>query len=467
MNRRKSALLHRQRALKARRSWRVGFISLGCPKNQVDCELMISRALGRGFRLAETLDAADAAVINTCAFIESAQQEADEEIRNALALKDAGQLKAVVVAGCLPQYLKERAGAAYPGVDAWLTPDNPQQLGDVLADIRRGAGATREPDGALPEYLADAGSGRVLSTPPSLAYLKIAEGCNHRCRFCIIPELRGRYRSRPVRDLLAEARELVTGGLAELVLVSQDSSFYGRDLQDGTSLALLLRELAQLPGNCWIRVMYLYPSHITPELLDAFAATAPRVLPYFDIPLQHVSARVLKSMGRSGSRKEIDALLARIRSALPAAVIRTSLIAGYPGETEAEFAELLDWVGTGAVDRLGVFEYSDLPEMASHGLPGHVPPEVKQARQEALMLEQERVIHERQQELIGARLEVLLEEEQGRHEGHYYYLGRSWRDAYEIDGLVELSSAQQLALHTRVQATVSGADGYDLTATHP
>jgi len=461
----------------------VGFISLGCPKNQVDCELMLSRADDAGFALATELEQADALVINTCAFIAAAQAEADEAIREALEQKRAGRCRAVIVAGCLPQYLQQRRHEAYPEVDAWLTPDNPGSIGEVLSRLldEDASEELAEPERfALPAFLADAEAGRVLSTPPSLAYVKIADGCNHRCRFCIIPDLRGRYRSRPPDDVLAEVAMLSELAVPEIVLVSQDSSYYGRDL-GGPRLAGLLEQLCTLDGSGWLRVMYMYPDHVTHELLETWGRLASdsagrRLLPYFDVPVQHVSGALLKSMRRRGDRASIDALFGRIRQACPDAVIRTSLIVGYPGETEAQFDELCDWVASGAVDRLGVLTYSDLPELQSHRLPDHVDENIKLQRQELLMEAQYDVMLEREQALVGTEIEVLLEEaEQPEDEPDtgaplaaerdvYVYLGRSWRDAYEIDGLARVSSPQPLELYQVVRARVTAADAYDLDA---
>ncbi|MBN2082601.1 30S ribosomal protein S12 methylthiotransferase RimO [bacterium] len=445
----------------------VGFISLGCPKNQVDCELMISRAVDTGFQITTDIARANALVVNTCAFIEQAQSEADEAIREALEYKERGTCRAVIVAGCLPQYLKERCSEAYPEVDAWLTPNNPHRLGEVLAGLLVDEPPlVADPHFPLPEYLATAADGRVLSTPPSLAYLKIAEGCDHHCRFCLIPGLRGRYRSREQDDLLAEAVALAEMGVNEIALVSQDSSYYGRDLGN-TSLAELLTGLADQDGDFWIRVMYLYPDHLTPELLETWAGLAqrtdgPRLLPYFDIPVQHVSAPVLKAMGRRGDRRSIDALFRRVRAACPEAVIRSSLIVGYPGETEDQFNELFDWVQSGKVDRLGVFTYSDLPEMNSHQLPDHVPPELAAQRQDLLLEAQYDVALELNTALTGSEVEVLLEEEAEGGGSESVYIGRSWREAFEIDGLVEVRSASPLELFTRVRARVVSAEAYDL-----
>ncbi len=434
---------------------------------------MISRACDCGFELATDIVEADAIVVNTCAFILPAQAEADEAIQEALAAKEHGRCRAVVVAGCLPQYLQQRRFELYPRVDAWLTPDNPGTVGGVLGRLLGlSGGATTAPtDPAaalqlpLPTFLASAADGRVLSTLPSLAYVKIAEGCNHECRFCIIPQLRGRYRSRPIPDIVSETQELVEMGIPEIVLVSQDSSYYGRDL-GGDGLPKLLSEICSLPGDYWLRVMYLYPSTITQPLLETWAALGPRLLPYFDVPVQHVNRDVLKRMGRGGNRNRIDGLFAAIRQTTPGAIIRTSLIVGFPGETNEQFGELLEWVESGAVDRLGVFTYSDLPELASHGLPGHIDEDEMEHRRDLLMQAQYDVMQERQQAFVGSECDVLLEdvdEEEPEGEGHVY-LGRSWRDAHEIDGIARVHATCELPLYQRVRARITAADSYDLIA---
>jgi ribosomal protein S12 methylthiotransferase len=470
-------------------SYTVGFISLGCPKNQVDCEIMLARASGAGLRVVSRLEDADAVVINTCSFIQPAIDEAEHEIREALRHKRRGRVRVVAVAGCLPQHLKEQGPARFPEVDAWLTPDQPREIADVLLELledRAGSrgSPTRGMTGAidrstggtesaapnivpatapLPTFLNSAADGRTLSTPPSLAYLRIADGCNHRCKFCIIPRLRGKYRSRPVADVVAEAQALLQHGVHELALVSQDCSYYGRDT--GSSLAELLAALCALPGEFWLRVMYLYPSYVTDELLAAWAALGPKLLPYFDIPLQHVSAPVLKAMGRGGSHAEVDALLARVRAACPEAVLRTSIIVGYPGESEADYAELRAWVASGAVDRLGVFCYSELSQMASAALPGKVPGDVAVARRRELLEIAEGLAHQRHLALAGQTVPVLLDSVARDPRGRGWLgRGRRWQDAYEIDGAVEVAARDRLAPGRLYDVEIRQAQGWDLAA---
>lgn len=446
-------------------SYSVGFISLGCPKNQVDCEIMLARASDAGLRVVPRLEDADAVVINTCSFIQPAIEEAEREIRAALRHKRRGRLRAVVVAGCLPQHLKEQGPVLFPDVDAWLTPDQPRQISTVLLELL-GKDSSRPyvvaGDAPLPTFLNSAADGRTLSTPPSLAYLRIADGCNHRCKFCIIPQLRGKYRSRPVDDIVLEAKELLARGVHELSLVSQDCSHYGRDI--GSDLAELLTALCRIDGEFWLRVMYLYPNYVTDELLSTWAGLSPKLLPYFDIPLQHVSAPVLKAMGRGGSRVEIDALIARVRAACPEAVVRTSIIVGYPGETEADFAELRDWVAGGAVDRLGVFCYSELAQMASASLEAKVPAGAAEERRLELMEIAEKLANEHHQALLAQTIPVLLDSARRDARGQGWLgQGRRWQDAYEIDGVIEFSSRERLNPGGLYEIEVCGVDGWRLT----
>jgi len=428
---------------------------------------MLARAVGAGYVVTPRIGEAEAIVINTCSFIQPAIDEADEAIREALGYKRAGSCRAVIVAGCLPQYLRERVHEAYPEVDAWLTPDQPRSLPEVLAGLLGGAEMSQAPAPSafpLPTFLATHADGRVLTTPPSLAYVKIAEGCDHRCRFCIIPQLRGRYRSRLQEDIAAEVQGVLARGIPEIVLVSQDSAAYGRDL-DGASLSSLLQRLCAIEGDFWLRVMYLYPTRLTRRLLDTWARLAPKLLPYFDIPLQHISPAVLKAMGRSGDRDSIIALLERIRAACPDAVIRTTLLVGYPGETQSDFADLLAWVEEGHVERLGVFAYSELSGMHSAALPGKVPEDEKQQRLDMLMQAQYAVVQRQAPLLAGRELDVIIEQlERRRPGGSWLAIGRSWREAYEIDGQVRVALRQQPRLYGRLRARITGTDGYDLLA---
>jgi len=415
-----------------------------------------------GYLITRRAEDADAIVVNTCCFIQPALVEADREIRQALRYRRRGRCRAVIVSGCLPQYLQERRFVQYPEVDAWLSPDNPTEIVKVLTAALQGEAQKAPSRFGLPEYLATAAEGRLLSTPPSLAYVKIAEGCDHRCRFCIIPNLRGRYRSRATADIEEEVRWLTARGVAEIVLVSQDSASYGRDL-DSANLIELLARLVEIPGDFWLRVMYLHPAYLNAEMLTSWSALGPKLLPYFDIPVQHVSAPVLEAMGRQGDRKTTDELFARIRAVCDQAMIRTTLLVGYPGETKAQFEELLDWVQAGPVDHLGVFAYSDLPEMRSHRLVEQVAEAVKEQRRELLLAAQVPVVARRQQAQVNSHQIVLVDHAHQTNHG-WRGTGRSWRDAFEIDGVVHLTSVHPIRAGHKVKAQITHAEGYDLKA---
>jgi ribosomal protein S12 methylthiotransferase len=454
--------------------YRIAFISLGCAKNQIDCELMLCRTEGAGFEITRRLEDADAIVVNTCSFIAPAIEEADSQIREALRYKERGRCRAVVVAGCLPQYLQQKRFEQYPQVDGWLTPDTPGDAGELLLALLDPAGhertAAQVQPGAtagagelpIPRFLASAADGRVLSTPPSYAYVKIAEGCDHRCCFCIIPHLRGPYRSRPLSDIVEEVRGLVERGTPEIILVSQDCTYYGRDC-NGPRLIDLLAAICEIPGDFWLRVLYLYPLGFPDEELRAWAQLGPKLLPYFDIPIQHVSPTILQSMQRGNVNEHIDTLLARIRSQMPDAVIRTSLIAGFPGETEADFQQLLDWVQSGAADRVGVFAYSDLPEMPSHQLAGHVLESEAQQRCRLLMSAHHSA-HERiAQRMVDRVLEAVVESRRRQAGGRRWLnIARTWREAPGIDGIVAIPSDRELPLFRRVRVRITGVKGVDL-----
>ncbi len=460
-------------------AYRVAFISLGCPKNQVDCELMLSRTIGAGFEITRRLEDADAIVVNTCSFIAPAIAEADEQIHQARRYRERGRCKALVVAGCLPQYLQERRFTEYPFVDAWLTPDNPGAAGAVLlrllhpaAEPTAAGNTTAAGDGSdeqqalpLPHFLSSAADGRVLSTPPSYAYVKIAEGCDHRCSFCIIPQLRGAYRSRPIADLVREVQGLVRQGIPEIILVSQDCSYYGRDT-GGPGLLALLEALCSIVGEFWLRVLYLYPGALTAADLRAWAALGPKLLPYFDVPLQHVSPAQLRAMGRPDNPAVWEHMLSSIRQACPEAVVRTSLITGFPGETAADFDCLLQWVQAGTVDRVGVFAYSDLPEMASHTLPGKITSLEAEHRRKLLLLAHADAHEHGAQSLIDATYAVIIESRARQPRiKRWEYTARSWREAPGVDGLVHFATELELALYQRCPVRITGASGVDLLAT--
>jgi ribosomal protein S12 methylthiotransferase len=327
---------------------------------------------------------------------------------------------------------------------------------------RQPSGAARAEQLPLPHFLASAADGRVLSTPPSYAYVKIAEGCDHRCGFCIIPRLRGPYRSRPVSDIVEEVRGLVLRCVPEIILVSQDCTYYGKDC-GGPRLIDLLAAICEIPGGFWLRVLYLYPCDFPDAELRAWAQLGPKLLPYFDIPIQHVSPTILHAMQRSNICQGIDTLLARIRLHLPEAVVRTSLIAGFPGESEADFQQLLEWIQSGAADRVGVFAYSDLPEMASHQRPGHIPAAEAQWRRGRLMSAYQSAHERTAQRLVGSVLEAVVESRRRQPGGKLWSnIARTWREAPGIDGVVVATSDFEMPLYRRMNVRITGVNGVDL-----
>jgi ribosomal protein S12 methylthiotransferase len=435
---------------------RVGFIGLGCPKNQVDLEVMMGRVAEAGFGITARAEEADILVINTCSFLDSAIDEAHGQIIRAGRLKREGKVGRIVVSGCLPQYLKGRLTEKYPFVDDVLTPQNFADIASVLTGVPRRS--LPRAYFASPATIYTGREPRVPTTPPSLAYVKIADGCNHRCAFCIIPALRGRYRSRPIGEIADEVKAHVARGVLEVSLVSQDTTRFGMDT--GESLLDLLKRLARLKGDFWVRLMYLFPGRVTPEFVDFISAHRGRILPYFDVPVQHIAAPVLARM-RRGKPSDVRWTVDIIRSRIADAVLRTNFIVGYPGETDADFAELVDFVKRGDFDRVGVFAYSNLPEMPSSRLPNHVPEAVKTARRDALMKAAMAASARRQAALVGRTLPVIIERV-APSANMLQYTGRSWREAYEFDGSVKVSSPAKVALYRRYVVEIVGFGPYDL-----
>ena len=473
---------------------KIGLVSLGCPKNLVDSEVMLGLAERAGHEV--TGDAADAEVIvvNTCAFIDSAKQESIDAILEMAQHKTGGQAKRLVVTGCLAERYREELREQIPEIDAVLGTGEVDRIVEALgpssspapegpeggrgADAARPVGIfTRAADGSaqprsarhrdadapLPTYLYDAATPRRLTTPGHFAYVKIAEGCDYNCAFCIIPKLRGAYRSRDEASVIAEARALAARGVRELLLVSQDTTFYGidRDRQDRGALARLLRGLNAIEGLEWIRLLYLYPTTITAETIDAMAACE-KVVRYIDLPLQHASAAVLKRMRRPGTRKSYEALLAHLRHALPGVTLRTTFVVGFPGETDADVDELVDFVKTIEFDHVGVFTYSHQEGTGAAALTDDVPEAVKRQRQRRVMQAQRRIVARRQKARIGQRVRVVVDGPSREHE--LVLQGRLPGQAPEVDPVVFFTDCDptELPPGTFVDAEIVDAAGYDL-----
>ena len=465
---------------------KIGFVSLGCPKNLVDGEVMLGIARDAGHEIIADANSADVLVVNTCAFIDNAKQESIDAILEMAAHKRDGKCSRLVVTGCLAERYRDELRNEIPEIDAVLgtgeVPDimaaigGPQRaLGSAvpLKFFRSGEVTTGEPSAAgrqppatgrqPPTYIYDADTPRLLTTPKHFAYVKIAEGCDYTCAFCIIPTLRGGYRSRAAESVVREARRLAEHGVRELLLISQDTTFYGIDRGERGALARLLRDLDTIDGLEWIRLLYLYPTTITDDVLDAMAECE-KVCRYIDLPLQHASAQVLKRMRRPGNRKTYDKLLARIRERVPGVALRTTLIVGFPGETEEDFADLEAFVAETRFDHVGVFTYSHEEGTRAYGRADDVPAAVKRRRRSALMARQKKIVAASQKSRIGSEVRVLIDGLSPEHE--LVLQGRLEGQAPDIDPVVFLTDCapDAYAPGDLIRARIVGAKGYDLVA---
>jgi ribosomal protein S12 methylthiotransferase len=434
----------------------VGMVSLGCPKNLVDGEVMLGHLARRGHRLVADAKDADVIVVNTCAFIDRAKQESIDAILEMAREKETGKARRLVVTGCLAQRYDEELRREIPEIDATL---GTNQVEDVLSAVEGGATVTDAAE-RRPEWIYDHASPRILTTPSHLAYVKISEGCDYTCSFCIIPTLRGAHRSRPVGDVVAEVQSLGARGVKEIVLIAQDSTRYGLDFGMRDGLAVLLRRLGGVEGIRWIRIMYAYPATVSDAILDAIASED-KVVKYVDMPLQHASDRVLKRMKRPTGRGNLLGMVERVRARVPGVAFRTSFIVGFPGETEEDFEELLAFVEAAEFDNVGVFTFSDEEGTTSFDLPDRVPPAVKEARRRRLLARQKRISLRRNRGLIGRQVEVLVE---GTHPDSDLLLrGRLSTQAPEIDGSVIINDGVAEA-GTFVACEITEAHAYDLVA---
>ncbi|MGB9887046.1 MAG: 30S ribosomal protein S12 methylthiotransferase RimO [Moorellales bacterium] len=429
--------------------YRVALISLGCPKNQVDSEVMLARLAQAGYQPTDQIPAADVIIVNTCGFIEAAKRESIEATLEALSSRKPGAK--LILAGCLAQGWGEELAQELPEVEAVVGPGLVGEIVSVVEEVLGGRRLlARQPAGDWEHQVLP----RLLSGNRGSAYLKIAEGCSHRCSFCVIPRLRGPYRSRPEEVILEEAAQLAACGAKELVLVAQDTASWGIDRYGEFRLPRLLRRLAGLPEVRWLRLLYLYPTHVRPELL-AVMAEEEKVCRYFDLPFQHASPRMLSLMGRPQVERHW-ALLEQIRGLMPDAVLRGTFIVGFPGETEEDFTELLSFVQKTEFDWVGAFTFSPEEGTPAAGLPGAVPEEVKQKRWERLMRLQQAITGRRLASWVGRRVEVLVEGKRGTE----IWCGRSRGQAPEIDGAVWLRG--KAAVGEIVTVTITGVRGYDL-----
>ena len=442
----------------------IGIISLGCSKNLADSEAMAGYLLKAGYQLAPSPEAADVILVNTCAFIESAREEGAENILSACAYKAEGHCKAVIVAGCMPQRYRAQMLDAFPEVDAFLGVDELDRLPELLKQLEHRRRSDREALLAvapgLPTRTFDKPIAALRLSGQLFAYTKIAEGCNHACAFCAIPQFRGHLRSRPMEAIEAEVRELIATGAREINLIAQDVTAYGKDLRNGSSLAALLRRLDALEGDFWLRWLYGFHNHVTDELLEVMAG-AKHIVPYFDLPIQHAHPDILRAMRRADTIAAIDTFPERLRAAVPGATLRTTCMVGFPGETEEHFQALLDYIQRVRFDALGTFIFSPEAGTAAAELPGLPPPEVARDRLARLMSAQRAIAKARNRERVGttARALILSRTPTGGA------LARLPHQAPEVDGLTRLAHLPEgVNPGAYLPVTLTGTRGYDLTA---
>jgi ribosomal protein S12 methylthiotransferase len=440
---------------------KILFVSLGCDKNLVDSEEMLGALRERGYQFTDDEDEADAAIVNTCCFIMDAQKESIEQILALAERRTEGKLKALIVTGCMAQRYKEEVLREIPEVDAVIGTTSEGRIAEILDEILQKGG----PAGSGGYLLVDSEdkrtgttAERVVTTGGYYSYLKIAEGCDKCCTYCVIPSIRGHYRSVPMEQLLDQARLLASKGIRELILVAQETTLYGTDLYGHKALPELLRKLAGIPGIEWIRLMYCYPEEITEEIAQAMR-DIPQVLHYIDMPVQHASDEILKRMGRHTDRQELTEKIAMLREMMPDICLRTTLITGFPGEKEEDHRALLDFVREMRFDRLGVFTYSKEDGTPAARMSPQIPARVKKKRQKELMLLQQQIAFEAAQKMEGCVLDALVE---GQLVGEHVYLARTYKDAPGIDGALFIETQRELMTGDLVKVKVTGSREYDL-----
>jgi len=441
---------------------RYAVVSLGCPKNLVDTEQMLGRLDADGYRMVDSIDGADFVVINTCGFIASARKESLEAIDEMLALKRDGRIRGVVVTGCLAERSRESLLDERPEIDALIGVFGRDEIVAVADRLFGGLEEQRTVFRPAPiRALAD--NMRAAVTPRHFAYLKISEGCDRLCTFCAIPKMRGKHASKSIEQVVSEAKMLAASGVREMVVVAQDTTYFGLDLYGETRLRQLLEELDQVEGLDWIRLMYFYPMYIDDALLRTIAQ-AKRIVPYIDMPLQHASNTMLRRMARRVDRPAIERIVGQIRDTIPGVVMRTTMISGFPGETESEHRELVDFIDQQRFEHLGVFTYSVEPGTPAEKLPNRVPAKVIKRRHNELMAMQQKIAFQWTQSRVGSTAEVLLDNELADQPG--IWIGRTAAEAPDIDGLVYVNAQpdDELSAGKFVSCEFVAADGYDLVA---
>ena len=436
-------------------------VSLGCDKNLVDTEKMLGVAGGLGVSFTDDETEADAILINTCCFIGDAKEESVNTILEMARYKEEGKCRALIVAGCLAQRYKQEIIDEIPEVDAILGTTSYEEIGNVLTRLFGEEKEKKEEHISCfhdLKELPETAKKRVMTTGGHYAFLKIAEGCDKRCSYCIIPYLRGPYRSVPMEQLLAEARELAENGVRELILVAQETTLYGKDLYGEKTLPKLLHELAQISGIYWIRIQYCYPEEITDELIQTIK-TEEKVCHYLDIPIQHASDRILKRMGRRTHKAELKERIGALRREIPDIALRTTFICGFPGETEEDHEELMEFVDEMEFERVGVFTYSAEEDTPAYSYPDQIPEEVKEERRADVMQLQQEIAFEHCENMVGKVLDVMIE---GKVADEPAYVGRTYMDAPNVDGLIFVNADEMLMSGDFVRVKVTGANEYDL-----
>ena len=435
---------------------KAGFISLGCSKNLVDTEVMLGELRAHGIELTTDPAQADILIVNTCAFIQSAKEESITTVLNMADYKESGRCRSLIVAGCLGQRYKQELLDELPEADAILGTGAWGRIMEAVEETLKGHRVVIAGDD---DTLYDEKTPRIRTTPGYTADVKIAEGCDNRCAFCAIPQIRGRFRSRRIEDICGEVRQLTEQGVREVVLIAQDSTLYGKDIYGKPSLARLLRELVKVPQLKWVRTMYCYPKFFTDELIDVYASE-PKVCKYVDLPLQHADDAVLRSMNRPDTREQIEALLKKLRERIPGVTIRSTFIVGFPGETEEQFQNLKQFLKEQRLDKVGVFTYSREEDTAAYDMPDQVPEEIMQERYHDLMSMQSKISEEVNQGLEGKELEVLVE---GRDEEQpSICVGRSYREAPDVDGQVYVENDKDSQPGDMIRIRVLQGFTYDI-----
>lgn len=433
----------------------IFFVSLGCDKNLVDSEVMLGILRAHGFTLVDDETEADIIVVNTCSFIHDAKEESIQTILEMAEMKHSCRCKALIVTGCMAERYKDEIMTEIEEVDAVIGTTSYQHIAEVVAEVLEGQKVKQFDDlQAMPEVDVQ----RIMTTGGYSSYLKIAEGCDKHCTYCIIPKVRGDFRSVPMEHLLEEAQNLADGGVKELILVAQETTMYGTDLYGEKRLPQLLRALCKISGLRWIRILYCYPEEITDELIQVIKEE-PKICHYLDLPIQHASDGILKRMGRRTSRAQLIETIEKLRREIPDIALRTTLITGFPGETQEQHEELMDFVDQMEFDRLGVFTYSPEEDTPAASMPDQIPEEVKEERQAELMELQQDIVFDQAEDRIGEELLVMIE---GKVADENAYVGRTYRDAPNVDGLIFVNTSEELMSGDFAKVKVTGSADYDL-----